>query len=87
MKHGKERFVDFYDEEIKQLRDYFNYLDKNKTGTISPDELEEPLFALGFAENKDDIKKLLSAFTQTETGEIKLEEFYTLLKNSRVILI
>jgi Ca2+-binding EF-hand superfamily protein len=51
-KHGKDDYIVFKDEELKKLRDYFNSLDDDKSGSIGVDELEDPLIALGLVENR-----------------------------------
>lgn len=43
--------LDFTDEEIKKLRDCFNSLDDDGSGSIGIEELEDPLIGLGFAES------------------------------------
>jgi Ca2+-binding EF-hand superfamily protein len=42
----------FADEQLKKLRDYFNSLDDDKSGSIGVDELEDPLIALGLVDNR-----------------------------------
>jgi len=49
---GKEHCIDFEDEELRQLRNYFNSLDDDGSGSIGVDELEDPLIALGLVENR-----------------------------------
>lgn len=51
-KHGKMHCIDFDDEELYQLRNYFNSLDVDGSGAIGVDELEDPLIALGLVENR-----------------------------------
>jgi Ca2+-binding EF-hand superfamily protein len=49
---GKEHYIDFEDEELRQLRDYFGSLDDDGSGSIGVDELEDPLIALGLVDNR-----------------------------------
>jgi Ca2+-binding EF-hand superfamily protein len=51
-KRGKTHCIDFDDEELKQLREYFNSLDEDGSESIGVDELEDPLIALGLVENR-----------------------------------
>jgi hypothetical protein len=51
-KRGKQHCIDFDDEELRQLRTYFNSLDDDGSGAIGVDELEDPLIALGLVENR-----------------------------------
>jgi len=46
-KHGKERYIDFDDKQLKMLKDCFNDLDEDGSGSIGIDELQDPLIALG----------------------------------------
>lgn len=50
--HGKEHCIDFEDEELRQLREYFGSLDDDGSGSIGTDELEEPLIALGLVDTR-----------------------------------
>jgi hypothetical protein len=78
--------VDFLDEELRQLRMYFEYLDKDKGGSISAEELEEPLVALGFAESREDVQTLINAIDRNGNGEIELDEFLAIIKTAKVSL-
>ena len=49
---GKEHCIDFEDEELRQLRNYFGSLDDDGSGSIGVDELEDPLIALGLVDNR-----------------------------------
>ena len=86
MKHGKKQFIDFRDDELQELRKYFNYLDKDKGGSISAEELEEPMIALGFAETREDVQMLINAIDKNGNGEIELDEFLTIIKSGKVCM-
>ena len=45
----------FKDEELKKLREYFNSLDEDESGSIGVDELEDPLIALGLVESRQQV--------------------------------
>lgn len=45
----------FQDEELKKLREYFNSLDDDRSGSIGVDELEDPLIALGLVESRQQV--------------------------------
>jgi hypothetical protein len=49
---GKQHCIDFEDEELRQLRNYFGSLDDDGSGSIGVDELEDPLIALGLVDNR-----------------------------------
>jgi len=56
---GKEHCIDFEDEEKKQLRNYFNSLDDDASGSIGVDELEDPLIALGLVDNRQQVQSIV----------------------------
>lgn len=55
MSRGKEHCIDFEDEDLKQLRDYFGSLDDDGSGSIGVDELEDPLIALGLVDCRQQV--------------------------------
>ena len=58
-------------------------MDKDKGGSISVEELEEPLMALGFAENREDVENLIRAIDKNGNGEIELDEFLAIIKSGK----
>ena len=52
---GKDKALDFTDDEIKTLKECFNALDEDKGGSIGIDELEDPLIGLGLAETVEKV--------------------------------
>lgn len=59
IKTGKEKYIDFGDAQLKELRACFNELDDDGSGAIGVDELEDPLIALGLCEDRDQVQKLV----------------------------
>ena len=51
-KHGKGHCIVFDDKELTELRECFRSLDDDDSGSIGVDELEDPLIALGLAQNR-----------------------------------
>ena len=66
------------------MKGYFDYLDKDKGGSISAEELEEPLIALGFAENRADVQKLIDAIDKNSNGDVDIDEFFAIIKSGKV---
>ena len=66
------------------MREYFRDLDKDHGGSISAEELEEPLVALGFAQTRDDVQALINAIDKNGNGEIELCEFLSIIKSTKV---
>ena len=58
-KQGKGHLLPFTDNQIKKLRECFNLLDTDGSGSIDPDDLEGPLIGLGFADSKEEINALI----------------------------
>ena len=56
---GKEQYIEFEEEEMRQLREYFGSLDDDGSGSIGVDELEDPLIALGLVDNRQQVKKIV----------------------------
>jgi Ca2+-binding EF-hand superfamily protein len=52
---GKNYLLDFSDDELKKLRECFDSLDDDLSGSIGIDELENPLIGLGFADTREEI--------------------------------
>jgi hypothetical protein len=46
----------FKDDELSKLREYFDSLDDDRSGSIGVDELEDPLIALGLVDNRQQVQ-------------------------------
>lgn len=53
--HGKGHVLNFSDEQLKKLRECFNSLDDDGSGSIGVEELEDPLIGMGFAESREEV--------------------------------
>ena len=58
-KHGKQHLLDFQDSEIKKLKECFDSLDDDGSGSIGIEELEDPLIGLGFCETREEVKEIV----------------------------
>ena len=79
-KHGKDDYIVFKDEELKKLRDYFNSLDDDKSGSIGVDELEDPLIALGLVENRQQVQEIVQLVDEDGSEKIEFGEFLSIIK-------
>ncbi|CDW82832.1 ef hand family protein [Stylonychia lemnae] len=79
-KRGKNEFIDFDDEELRQLRDYFNSLDDDGSGSIGVDELEGPLIALGLVENRQQVQDIVDLVDEDGSSMIEFGEFLSIIK-------
>ena len=79
-KHGKDDYIVFKDDELKKLRDYFNSLDDDKSGSIGVDELEDPLIALGLVENRQQVQEIVQLVDEDGSEKIEFGEFLSIIK-------
>ena len=79
-KRGKTHCIDFDDEELKQLRGYFNSLDEDGSGSIGVEELEDPLIALGLVENRQQVQQIVKLVDEDGSEMIEFGEFLSIIK-------
>ena len=79
--HGKSKYIDFDDEERKQYREIFKALDGDGSGAIGVEELEDPLIALGLADSREGVEKLVELVDEDGTGEIEFDEFLLVMRS------
>ena len=77
---GKDHCIDFQDEEMKQLRNYFNSLDDDGSGSIGVDELEDPLIALGLVDNRQQVQSIVQMVDDDGSEMIEFAEFLGIIK-------
>ena len=77
---GKQHRIDFEDEELAQLRTFFNSLDDDGSGSIGVDELEDPLIALGLVDNRQAVKEIVQSVDDDGSEMIEFAEFLGILK-------
>jgi hypothetical protein len=79
---GKEN--SFFDlPQMNQLRRVFNILDKDGSGSISPEELFVPSISLGLVKNMNEIKQLINMVDENFNGQIEFFEFLKIIKISQ----
>jgi len=77
---GKEHCIDFEDEELRQLRNYFGSLDDDGSGSIGVDELEDPLIALGLVDNRQQVQSIVRMVDDDGSEMIEFPEFLSIIK-------
>ena len=65
---GKQGMLDFLDEEIKKLKQTFDQLDEDGGGSISVEELENPLIGLGLADTREEIQQMIDEVDEDGSG-------------------
>ena len=58
-KTGRSAHLDFLDSELQKLKDCFNHLDQEGTGSLGIEHLENPLIGLGFAESRQEVQEMI----------------------------
>lgn len=80
MNRGKSKYIDFTDKQLRKLRNYFNSLDDDNSGSIGVDELEDPLIALGLVDNRQQVKEIVELVDEDCSEMIEFEEFLSIIK-------
>ncbi|RQM25312.1 hypothetical protein B5M09_000902 [Aphanomyces astaci] len=74
-KHKKARPHEFTIAEKRILRDWFDLLDTDSSGTVSTDELQEMLLTLGLAFTTDESNQIIRSIDADSSGYVDFEEF------------
>ena len=62
---------------------YFTSLDQEKKGSIGCKELEEPLIALGLAENRQQVEEMIQSVDSDSSGQIEFGEFLEIVRGNK----
>ena len=76
-KQGKHHLFKFTDQELRELKRYFEHLDDDGGGSIGIEELETPLISLGIAKSREEVQDIVDKVD--EDGDIFFEEFLQIL--------
>eukprot|EP00946_MAST-07B_sp_MAST-7B-sp1_P004065 g4065.t1 len=66
-------------EHMKRLRAWWEFLDADGGGTLSVDELEDPLVSVGLATGRADVEKLIEKHDTNGEGELNWKEFVNMV--------
>ncbi|TVU15236.1 hypothetical protein EJB05_38745, partial [Eragrostis curvula] len=72
-------------EELKGLKQMFNNMDTDKSGTITVEELKEGLRKLGSEISEAEVEKLVEAVDLNKSGSIDYTEFLTAMMNKHKV--
>lgn len=59
-------------EKLRELKAWFDTLDRDGSGEIDIDELEDPLTSLGIAFSRQEVEELVATVDEDGSGEIGL---------------
>merc|ERR1712100_284760 len=79
---GRGQTVRLTSKQSKELKRWFEYWDRDQSGTINPRDIANALFSLGILSNqqKEEMDALIEAATQQdEAAKFRFEEFRTLM--------
>jgi Ca2+-binding EF-hand superfamily protein len=68
--------------EILKLKECFNSLDDDMSGSIGIDEMKEPLIGLGFANTTKEVEHMIELVDEDGSGMIEFNEFLSIIKDS-----
>lgn len=74
------------DDEIEELREQFRALDKDYTGTISAQELEEAIRSIGKDITADEIKQIIEKVDYLQNGKINYSEFLAATISAKAVV-
>lgn len=78
-KHGRRHLINFDNKERSKLKQYFNSLDADGSGSIGLDELVDPLISLGIAESVDEVQKIIDSVDDDNSKQIEFKEFLKII--------
>ena len=64
---------------MKRLRAWWEFLDSDGGGSLSVDELEDPLVSVGLAKGRAEVIRLINAHDTSGTGELNWRSFVNML--------
>mmetsp|Transcript_43321 Transcript_43321/g.50147 ORF Transcript_43321/g.50147 Transcript_43321/m.50147 type:complete len:276 (-) Transcript_43321:73-900(-) len=79
--HGRKHLISFDDKERAKLKQYFNSLDDDGSGSIGIEELEGPLISLGIASTRDEVQKIIDSVDEDGSGQIEFNEFLHIISS------
>lgn len=62
-------------DRLRDLKKWFDCFDSDGSGTISADELIDPLLSLGLAKDVKEVQKMIQEVDDSGDGELEFEEF------------
>ncbi|KAK3253138.1 hypothetical protein CYMTET_37595 [Cymbomonas tetramitiformis] len=67
--------VELTDEEVKEFKEVFDLVDKDKGGTISASEVKELMGLLGMHPTQEEVEAMVAEIDIDGNGEVDFEEF------------
>jgi Ca2+-binding EF-hand superfamily protein len=66
---------------LELLRNCYNSLDDDGSGSIGIDELEDPLIALGLVDSRQQVCKILELVDEDGSAMVEFDEFLSIMKS------
>ena len=82
----KKRMLDVPEDKLHQYKESFDFFDRDKSGTISPEEIQKLLKNYGYPMAMEEVKKLVNKIDTDGDGELNFEEFVTLLQTQTIFV-
>lgn len=79
IKHAKQPCFQFSGLQKRMLRQWFNALDSDGSGTISIEELEDPMLSIGIVNDTHEIREMVNKLDKDSNGQIDFQEFVDFL--------
>eukprot|EP00899_Mesostigma_viride_P000351 jgi/Mesvir1/10316/Mv06178-RA.1 len=67
--------MELSEEEVAEFREVFDLVDRDRGGTISPEEVQELMCLLGMNPSQDDVIAIIQEIDEDGNGEVDFEEF------------
>ena len=89
--HKKEivtytRKLDIPPEKLGEYKEAFDMFDKNKTGTISANDISKIMKNFGYPITKKEVESIIEEIDTTGSGELDFEEFVTFMEKQTQII-
>ena len=80
---GMSNMLDFNENQIKELKKYFDSLDIDGNGSITVNELKVPMIGLGLVTTVKEVQDLIDLVDKNHNGAIEFKEFLYIIRNNQ----
>ena len=83
MKRRGKASTSFDNRQRSRIKKIFNELDTDRSGSLSLDEIYDPLMSLGLVESKEEVQYLMDKVDYDKSGLIEFNEFLQVLQSAK----